>query len=84
MNAVECIKTRRSVRRYKDVPVSGELIAEIVEIASFAPSWKNTQTSRYIAVLDQNLKNRVATECTAGFEKNIINFLKALKCFKAF
>ena len=50
MDAINCIKGRRSIRAYneKDIPVS--VLKEIVEIASFAPSWKNSQTASYIAV----------------------------------
>lgn len=50
MTAKECITGRRSIRQYSDQPVSHELLAQIVETASFAPSWKHTQIVRYIAV----------------------------------
>ena len=50
MTAEECIKGRRSIRKFTAEPVSHELLARIVETASFAPSWKNTQITRYIAV----------------------------------
>ena len=50
MTANECIKGRRSIRKFTSQPVSHELLAQVVETASFAPSWKNTQIVRYIAV----------------------------------
>ncbi len=71
MNAIECIKTRRSVRKFKDTAVSPDVLAEIANIAAYAPSWKNSQTTRYIAVLDKDLKDRLANECMMGFEYNI-------------
>ena len=71
MNAIECIKTRRSVRVFNDTPVSPEKIAEIVNVAAFAPSWKNSQTARYTLILDKSLKSRLANECMMGFEYNI-------------
>lgn len=40
MTAKECITGRRSIRQYTDQPVSHELLAQIVETASYAPSWK--------------------------------------------
>lgn len=43
MTAKECITGRRSIRQYTDQPVSHELLAQIVETASYAPSWKHTQ-----------------------------------------
>lgn len=71
MNAIECIKTRRSIRKFEDRAVEPEVIAGIVDVAAFAPSWKNSQTTRYIAVLDKDLKDRLAKECMMGFEYNI-------------
>lgn len=50
MTAKECITGRRSIRQYTEQPVSHELLAQIVETASYAPSWKHTQIVRYIAV----------------------------------
>lgn len=71
MNAIECIKTRRSVRAFTEKAVTADVIAEIVDIAAYAPSWKNSQTARYIAVLDPEIKDKLAKECMMGFEYNI-------------
>lgn len=71
MNTVDCIKTRRSIRKFADKEVCAETIAEIVATAAYAPSWKNSQTTRYIAMLDRELKAKLATECMVGFEYNI-------------
>ncbi len=69
MTAKECILGRRSIRKFSDRPVDHELLAGIVETASFAPSWKNTQITRYIAV-EGALKDRIAAECTSVFPNN--------------
>lgn len=50
MNTIDCIKSRRSIRTFTNEPVSHETLEEIVDLARFAPSWKNTQIARYIAV----------------------------------
>ena len=71
MNAIECIKTRRSIRKFEDRAVEAEVIAEIVNLAAYAPSWKNSQTARYTLVLDKALKDRLANECMMGFEYNV-------------
>ena len=71
INAIECIKTRRSVRKFKDQAVSTDVIAEIVNVAAYAPSWKSSQTTRYTAVIDKSLKDRLANECMMGFEYNV-------------
>ena len=69
MTAKECILGRRSIRKFKTDPVSHELLASIVEIASYAPSWKHTQITRYIAV-EGALKERIATEGTSIYPPN--------------
>ena len=68
MTAKECITGRRSIRQFTDKPVSHELLAQIVSTASYAPSWKNTQITRYIAV-EGDLKAKLAP-CTDAYPKN--------------
>jgi nitroreductase len=50
MEAIECIKGRRSIRNFDPRPVSHETLESIVATAAMAPSWKNTQVTRYIAL----------------------------------
>ena len=69
MIAKDCIKGRRSIRKFKETPVDHQLLAEIIETASYAPSWKHTQIARYIAV-EGELKNQIARECTDMFPGN--------------
>ena len=68
MTAKECIMGRRSIRAFTNAPVPHKLISEIVETASYAPSWKHTQIVRYIAV-EGELKNQVA-KCTSAYPRN--------------
>ncbi len=75
MNAVDCIKGRRSIRKFTDQPVSHDVLAKVVETASFAPSWKNTQIVRYIAI-EGECKAKLA-ECTASFPYNRANIESA-------
>lgn len=70
MEALENIRSRRSIRKYTDEPVSHEVLEKIVEAASCSPSWKNTQIVRYIAIEDPALKAKIAKECTTGFTYN--------------
>lgn len=77
MDTVTCLKTRRSVRRFEPKPVSRELLTEIVSLAQFAPSWKNTQTVRYFIVDDPALKERIAEDAVMGFHKNTDNLKSA-------
>lgn len=58
MELVKGIKERRSTRKFTDQAVSEDDIREIVATAAYAPSWKNTQTSRYIAVVNPEKSRR--------------------------
>lgn len=60
MNTIDCIKGRRSVRRFKPDKVERSIIESIVSAAAYAPSWKNTQITRYTVIEDQELKSRIA------------------------
>lgn len=67
MDTQTCILTRRSHRTFADRPVSRELIQRLVSLAAWAPSWKNAQICRYIAIEDQAVKEEIARRfCTAG------------------
>ena len=45
---LEVIKNRRSIRKYKNAPVSREQISEILHAGMLAPSSKNRQPWRFI------------------------------------
>lgn len=69
MTAKECIKGRRSIRKFKDTSIDHQVLADIIETASYAPSWKHTQIVRYIAV-EGALKDKIGSECTSMFPNN--------------
>lgn len=70
METKDCILGRRSIRKFTDQVVVREEIEKCVEMASYTPSWKNTQVTRYITVADQRLKEEIADNCVLGFESN--------------
>ena len=70
METVQCIKERRSVRKFTDEKVPQEVVKEIVELASYAPSWKNTQTIRYMLVEDRAIIDKIAAEGVMDFAFN--------------
>ncbi|MBO4618002.1 MAG: nitroreductase family protein [Lachnospiraceae bacterium] len=74
MDALECIKGRRSVREFKDTPVSKEVLESVIDTARFAPSWKNTQISRYVALTGDSKKALADTAFEAWVgNANIVN-----------
>lgn len=50
MEFQECLNNRRSIRDFKKSPISKEVIYSLIEAAQKAPSWKNSQVSRYYIV----------------------------------
>ena len=72
MNATDCIRTRRSIRRYRPDPVDHSLIDSIVSEASYSPSKKNTQITLYTAVEDPSLLREIADRFTPDYNSNII------------
>lgn len=68
MTAKECITGRRSIRQFTEQPVPHNVLADIVAAAAYAPSWKNTQITRYIAV-EGEMKEQLS-KCTSLYPPN--------------
>ena len=68
MELTKCMEERRSIRRYKKQPVDRDLIKQLIEAAILAPSWKNSQVSRYYAV-DGGQKDQFMA-CLPEFNQN--------------
>ncbi len=71
MEAIEMIKERRSVRKYKPQPVERHTVEEIIEAARWAPSWGNFQVARYTVVENPELIQAIAQRGVHGFAYNI-------------
>lgn len=57
MELQQAMEQRRSIRKYQERPVEQEKIEELIKAASLAPSWKNSQVTRYyIAHTDETLR----------------------------
>jgi len=61
----ELLRSRRSVRRFKDAPVSRDLIEAVLDAARFAPSAHNIQAVQYVVVQDRALLNKTADSTVA-------------------
>lgn len=70
MNIEEGIKTRRSVRKFSEQEISNEVLSEIVDLARFSPSWKNSQIVRYHVVKNPEVKEKIAHNCVLDFTFN--------------
>ena len=72
MEAAELIKGRRSVRKFKNEKVSHEALEEVIALAAYAPSWKNSQITRYIAVENPELIAKITEEAVVEHNAAII------------
>lgn len=73
------LKERRSVRRFKkDAQVDRALVEEMISAAIAAPSWKNSQTSRYYVAMSGEMLDRVRETCLPEFNRKNSQDAKAL------
>ncbi len=70
MDLMDAIRNRRSIRHYKQTPVSKDDIEAIFEAARLAPSWANTQCWRFVVVESRKTKEMLAETCGAGNRGN--------------
>ena len=77
MNVDEAILTRRSVRAFKKDPVPLELVKEILEVASRAPSGTNIQPWK-LHVVAGEVRDRLERELLAHREQGQVPDLKAV------
>lgn len=57
MDVIEAVKKRKSIRGYKPDPVPKEVLEQILELASHAPSAMNTQPWEFIVLTGEVLEN---------------------------
>lgn len=63
METIECIKSRRSIRRYQKNPIPEGLIRELIDAATCAPSSGNIQDWEFIVVRNSTAKTRLREAC---------------------
>ena len=60
MDTIECIKTRRSIRKYKDKPVEWEKIVNILDSGRLAPSSGNLLNMKFVLVREEANRRKLA------------------------
>lgn len=68
----EFLRTRRSIRRFTSEPVSGDVLARILETATYAPSAHNRQPWRFAVLTSQAAKTRLADEMGTDFQRDLL------------
>lgn len=88
MDAIEALKTRRSIRSYDSKSVPKQMIETIIDCARLAPSANNIQPWEFIVVTDQAMRKRIADltdygkfiaqapVCIAVYSKDVKHYLE--------
>ena len=63
MTVMEAIQARRSIRSYEPRPVEAEKLRQVLEAGRLAPSARNQQNWKLIAVEDAGLRQQLAAAC---------------------
>lgn len=59
MELQKVLEMRKSIRKYNDQPVAKEDIETILEAANLAPSWKNSQVTRYRVIMNPDMLEKI-------------------------
>ena len=69
MTAEECIRTRRSTRKYLQKPVEGELLNRVLEAGRYAPSGGNNQSTHLIVIKSRKVLDELAAQVKQEFSR---------------
>lgn len=58
--AVQFLRSRRSIRFYEDKPVEREKIQRLIEVARYAPTAGNLQLVKWLVLSDKTVINKLA------------------------
>ncbi len=73
MEIFECIDTRKTIRKYADYIPTDDEIKRIINSARLAPSAINAQNWRFIAVLNQDVKHKMAEAISDKYDEIVKN-----------
>lgn len=60
MNTLEALRTRRSCRAYTSEPVAPELIDQIIEAGTYAPTGMGRQSPIIVAITNKEVRDRLS------------------------
>ena len=70
---LEFMRSRRSLRRYRDDPVPPAQIEQLLEAATWAPSAHNRQPWRFVVIAEASTKELLAREMGARLRQDLLN-----------
>jgi len=60
MEVLEVIRTRRSIRKYREEPVAEDRLEQILDAGRWAPTAHNSQPWKFIVIRDQHIREDIA------------------------
>jgi nitroreductase len=66
---LEAIRTTRSLRRFRPDPIPDEVLRELLEAATSAPSGGNSQSWRFVIIRDPEMRRRVGALYKEGWDE---------------
>ncbi len=72
MSILDIIKTRRSVREFKDQEIPESAIDVLIEALRWAPSAGNLQSRKFYFVFNEAVRNKLAQ---AGLRRDFVSFI---------
>jgi nitroreductase len=66
MDAIEALKTRRSVRKFTGREITRSIIEDIIDTGRLAPSANNVQSWEFVVVSNQKTREEIAKICDYG------------------
>jgi nitroreductase len=71
MDLIEALRTNPAIREFTDEPVADDVLAELLEVARFAPSGGNRQPWHVAVVQDPGLRAELAALCQPVWQEYI-------------
>lgn len=71
MELMQAVNERRSIRDFKEgMSINADQLKEMIACAQLAPSWKNSQTARYYAVISPEVIAKINEKALPAFNVN--------------
>ena len=60
MEFYDVVKSRKSIKKFKNTPVNKEKLTKMIEAAMMSPSWKNNTSYKFILVDEKNKLEQIS------------------------
>ena len=66
MDALECLKTRRSVRKFRDTPIPEEVVEDLIDCARMSPTGRGVEPWEFVTVRQPDTRATIAETTDFG------------------